>query len=387
MRNIISSLLKFIMVFFVVFLLFFPIIFILYIFPFLKIKTDFILFSNLLKVVFIPAYFNSLFNSLIVSTFLYGIFVLNYLGKYRFRSVVLATLLSIFFVFVSLLIFNPDYESMEQVSIDDARLFFNEKVFFEYNYTPEVLYDKDVFEKDLLLNANSKKNRQLLLNNYWYDPSVGKYRLRRTISPSDKKAIGVLLQNIGCFEPTRFYFEKVEPKFIDHAIIIKGSTPKFCNYLNVDFLSKTIVLRDETNEKYEFYKDSLDRFFSYDDIVSSFVFKNLKYTAFNSLRFNTIYEKCLFWFSIIFFILSLCILIITPTFPLLLIIIRFFLVVFFYILSTYILQLYNNTNFYLPDSLKFIGPSIVSLIWLLLAIVVNIIRVIFFNRNSLEKNL
>jgi hypothetical protein len=275
---------------------------------------------------------------------------------------------------------------MEQVSIDDARLFFDENVFFEYTYNPPILYDKDFFEKELLTAPNTKKNRQLLSNSYSYDPSVEKYRLK-LISAIDKKAIGTLLQNMGYFTPTRFYFEKIEPKFISHAIILKDNVPIFHNYLNVEFLSKSIILKDQKNERYEFYKDSLDRFFNYDDIVSSLVFKNLKYTAFNSLKFNTIYEKCLFWFSIIFFILSLCILIIAPTFPLSIIIIRFFLVVFFYLLSTHILQIHSATNFYLPSNLEFIGTYIISFIWILLAIIVNIIKVIFFNKNTLEREL
>ena len=409
MKNIISSLLKFIMIFLIVFLLFFLMVFVFYLFPFLKVKTDKILLYNLLNIIFVPAYFNALFNSLILSTFLYGIFVLNYYVKYRFRASFVSTCFSTLFIFVSLSIFNPDYDSMEHILIDDARLFFDEKVFFEYNYSPPILYEKDFFEKELLIAANTKKNKQLLSNSYQYDSYIGKYQLKDMISPLERRNIGILLQDMGYFTPTRFYFEKIEPKFIRHAIIVKNNIPMFFDYLSVDFLSEKIILRNQKNEqydyskvktknvltpdeqqeerKYEFFKNSLDNFFIDNGIVSSFIFKHLKYTAFNSLKFNTIYTRCLFWFSIIFFIFSLCTLIITPTFPLLIIIIRFFLVVFFYMFSTYILQIYNATNFYLSSGLEFIGPYLVSLIWLLLAIVVNIIKVMFFNKNSLERNL
>ncbi len=387
MKIIIRSLLKFLMILAIVFFFFFSIIFVFYLFPFLKIKTDTVLLSRLLNVIFIPAYFNSLLNSLIISAFLYGIFVINYQKKCRLRSVFIATCFSTFLVFISLFIFNPDYNKLENVGIDDARLFFNEKVFFEYNHTPPLLFEKDFFEKELLVNITAKKDRQLISNCYPYDSVVGKYVLKNIISPAERKKVSILLQDKGYFPPTRFYFDKIEPKFIDNAIVMKGDKPAFLNYLTVNFLSRSIVLIDNNNEKYEFYKEDLNNLITFDDAAASLVFKNLRYTAFHSLRFNTILEKCLFWFSIVFFIFSVCILIITPTFPLLVIIIRLFLVIAFYVLSTYILQIYNVTNFYLPSNLSFIGPYLVSIIWFILAVLVNIIRIIFFNKNSLEKNL
>lgn len=133
MKELIKSYLKYLIILISLFSFLFISIIFFQIIPLLKITSIKFQLNNLINIFSIPAFYHSFFNALILSIFFYGIIVFNYQKKLK----VLASLLPIITV-ISLALFvftkyNPDQKQLSYNRIEDARVYFPEKVFFKYN--------------------------------------------------------------------------------------------------------------------------------------------------------------------------------------------------------------------------------------------------------------
>ncbi len=150
MKELIKSYIKYLIILFFLFIFFFISILFFQIIPLIKISSPGFQLNNLINIFYIPTFYHSFFNSLIISIFLYGVAIFNYQKKLR----ILAFLLPIITVFsLALFVFinyNPKPEQLSYNRIDDARIYFTEKVFFKYN---EYTFYFDQIEKDRISKA------------------------------------------------------------------------------------------------------------------------------------------------------------------------------------------------------------------------------------------
>ncbi len=125
--------------------------------PLLKTTSNKYHLNNLINIFAVPSFYHSFFNTLIISTFLYGVTIFNYQKKLRFIFFYLPIITVTFLTFIILSNYNPKQNDLTYNRINDARIYFLENIFHKENET--VFYfdqiEKNKINKVIMINKNN----------------------------------------------------------------------------------------------------------------------------------------------------------------------------------------------------------------------------------------
>ncbi len=97
MKDILKAFLKYIIIVVFIFIFIFIGVFLFNLMPLIRLNMNDRQIMNLAVIIAVPAFYHSAFNALIVSMFFYGVFILNYMGKYRFPAFMIPLIVSVLF--------------------------------------------------------------------------------------------------------------------------------------------------------------------------------------------------------------------------------------------------------------------------------------------------
>jgi hypothetical protein len=132
MKEILKIFFKYLIILILLFILIFLSVMIFHLSPLIRISVisnnNFI---NLIKQLLVPCFYFSLYNSLIISIFLFGVLILNYQKQHRFFTFLIPLVISCLIIFSILFFLKPNYRQLNFNNINDARVFLTSKTFFE----------------------------------------------------------------------------------------------------------------------------------------------------------------------------------------------------------------------------------------------------------------
>jgi len=132
-KDLFKIFIKYIMIFVITSLVLFSAMLFYNLLPLFKLKLSDTEIKTYLKVFFAPSFYHSIINSLVISITLFGVSILNYQKKNRVIAFFIPLILSTLIIYFFYNIFNPKKSDLTLSHVDDARLIFSEKTFFEYN--------------------------------------------------------------------------------------------------------------------------------------------------------------------------------------------------------------------------------------------------------------
>jgi hypothetical protein len=235
-------------------------------------------FINLIGPLTVPCFYFSLYNSLVISIFLFGILIFNYQKKYKVIAFLLPIIISSLIIFSILLFLKPSYKQLNVNDIDDARIYFTSKVFFENN-----------------------KNK--------------------------------------------YYFNEVNSKSVNNAIIIDDKNINFYPNLNITFLEDEIILiipNKESSEKISFPRQQLFNYKIQHSRLTTNFFKSFDNIAPRMLEQKTILLNLFLWFSFAFLIMSFTNFFKIISYPFLSLIINLFSLLLFYLFFNLFFDMYHK---------------------------------------------
>ncbi|MBN2544904.1 MAG: hypothetical protein JXB50_03840 [Spirochaetes bacterium] len=141
-KNIFIIILKYLLIFIALFIILFALVFIIKIFSVLFIISGYHKITNVFWSIAIPAFYHTFFNSLIISIFVFDLMIYNNLRRNRFIAFFIPLIISSIFIYLVLFYLKPSYQDLNFNKVNDARLYFQKKVFFEYK-------DKKFFFNDI----------------------------------------------------------------------------------------------------------------------------------------------------------------------------------------------------------------------------------------------
>lgn len=321
MKELLRSFLKFSLIFIILFSSFFAFVLIFKLFPILKITLNSDQLGPVIYSLSIPVFYHSLFNSLIISVFVFGVFVLNTTFKKRFFTFFIPVIISTLIILLILLMFNPTKNHLSFNRLEDARVFFNEKSFFE--------------------NKGKK----------FYFESIDKYMVNNLIMVSDGK--------------TTFH-NSCKILFLEDIIIV-----------NVPHSNGKI-------EKIEFDRDLVSNYISKGSMFSWSFSKSINNIAYKFIQSKSLGANVLFWFSIAFLILSFSSLISIKNYNFLSFIYNMLFIMAFYLFFIAIFDGYHKLFSDIFKS-AFLRDIFISIVIIVIGIVFQTIKILFFRSSFMEK--
>jgi hypothetical protein len=385
MKIILNTFLKFILIIVFSFLIFFCAFILFNFLPFLKVSGDKIVIKDILSSIVIPSFYHSLFNSFIISVFIYGIFVLNYEKKFISLSFIIPVLFTSLCLFLIIFYFKPVPKNLQYYDIEDARIFFSEKSFFNYEEKIPPVFDKRDFENNIMKNINDKNDRKLMEKNYYFDYKKDKYILKDGLL-FDKDRLLTIFYKTGYYEEIKLYFDRVLKNYVSNAIIITGGKINFYDRLNIDFIEDRIFISAPGGTtRYEFMKNGLGEYLNYDSLTSRLFFSNVTDISYKFLYYKNIFKKVLLWLAISFLILSFCIIIFISRYPLISMIFKFIFLVLFYTYFGFLFDVFiKNSDSILPANLVSMKDWIFISLIFISGLILLLLRLVFFRKNSWE---
>jgi hypothetical protein len=387
MKIILNAFLKFFIILLISFSIFFFAFILFNYMPFLKISGDKTVFKDIINAIVTPSFYHALFNSLIMSIFIYGIFILNYEKQSMFFSFLMPVIFTTLLVFSVYYFFKPVQKNLNYYDIEDARLFFSEKSFFFYDEKIPEEFSKNIFENTVLKKTFDNADRKLLEKNYYLDYKKDIYKLKDEIFLPETDRILTVLYKIGFFEEIKLYFDKVEKKSVTNAIIIKGGKIDFYKILYVDFIEDRVFISSSAetgkNVRYEFYKNDLAQYLNINSIVNTMFFSNVTAISYKFLDYKNIFKKTLLWFAISFLFLAFSIIIFIGKYPLISMIFKFIFLILFYAYFTYLFDVFGkSTDKLLSADLAMMKDWIFISAIFVLGLILLLLRLLFFKKNS-----
>ena len=163
MIEILKTFIKYILILIFSFILLFFSILLFRVFPFIKLYSgNSGNFYNLISTFFVHCFYYSFYNSLIISIFIFGVLILNYLKKFKYITFFIPLIITSVLVFTVIFIFKPNPKVLSFNRINDARIYFTQKNFISYNGSK---YYFEGIEKDKIKNVIIIRNK----NSYFYN--------------------------------------------------------------------------------------------------------------------------------------------------------------------------------------------------------------------------
>lgn len=157
MKNLIKICFKYFLILISLFTFLFLSSLIFHIVPLLKTTSNKYQLNNLISIFALPSFYHSFFNTLIISIFLYGVTIFNYQKKLRIIFFYLPLITATTLTFIILSVYNPNHNDLTYNRINDARIYFLEKIFHKENES--VFYfdqiEKDKINKVIMINKNN----------------------------------------------------------------------------------------------------------------------------------------------------------------------------------------------------------------------------------------
>jgi hypothetical protein len=387
MKEILYSLLKYILILILSFVFLFGIFFVINVLPFFKIKDGVLGIDYILKLILLPTFFNSIYNSMILSIFVFVIFVINYQARFKFLSSLIPLIITSGIVFCIIFFYKPGYSDLFYENINDARLYLSEKSFFDYKEEIPVTFDKLEFETKILLKIKDKSDEKVLADNYYYDYKKSKYFLKKDFAELSYKKIQDIFYNSGYFEKQKLYFEKVGKNNVENIIYFKNDKTYFYKQMNVSFIEDRIFLTNpETNERFEFIKNNITEKDSINILIDKWIFGNFVSITHKFLEYKNIVQNVIFWAAVAFFIISFCMVIFYKSYPYISMIVKLFFLLLFYIFFVLIFDIYDkNFSLVVPANLLVIKNYFFSAVLIIFAGILQLVRLLFFKSNTWEK--
>ncbi|OHD12244.1 MAG: hypothetical protein A2086_03500 [Spirochaetes bacterium GWD1_27_9] len=386
-KEILVSLFKYLLILLLLFVFFFFIIFIFNVFQFIKIDDTKDIFNDIFTFIFIPTFLHSTYNSFILSIFIYGILVLNYQKKFEVFSFFIPIIITTFFIFIILFLFKPNQNNAFFNNIDDARIFFTERSFFDYQDNIPKEFEKSFFENNIEKKIEDQKMKNILKNFYTFDYKTDKYILLENIFDKDKKNLLNIFYNIGFLKKRKFYFDVIEKDNLKNVILIEDKQVKTYSNFKIKYIvDKIIIELPDTKEKIEFPKEILREFSIYDNKITKTLFDSFINMTFKFLKYNKFWENLLLWFAVSFFIISFSTLILIKNYPFVSMSIKFLFLLVFYVSFGYIFDIYNANFYLLGKQLLFLRSIALSSIIIIIALILFAVKVVFLKANNWEKD-
>ncbi len=313
MKSLFKAFLKYLLILLPLFVFFFLSIIIFYLLPIFKISIKENQLKYFIQSLSVPSFYHALYNSLIISVFLFGIIIFNYQKKYRFLAFFIPIIISSIIVFFVLYIFKPSYEQLNFNRIENAKVYFTPKAFFEHNGK------KFYFES---IEKNKIKNAIMINNN-----SVTFHHDCDVIFLEDRIFVNLSLAN--------------------------GKIKK------IEFLSK-----------------QLNDYNIYDSIVSDTFFRSINNLTYKFIHSKYILANILLWIAIAFLIISFTTLIRIIHYPFLSIVYNFLFFILFYLFFNQLFDTYYKF-FSDILTITLIRDLFLSIVLIILSIILQAIRIVF----------
>lgn len=387
MKNILFSFLKFILIQIIMFTTIFSVLVMFNVFPMMKINSGQLDVQLFMRTLFFPCFFHSFFNSLIISIFLYGILILNFEKKYRIFIFLIPLAVSGILCFLVVYFLNPGPEKINFQVYNDARVFFTEKSFLTIKDSLPLIITKDDFRKIKKTNVSDNKNDlQIIENNYLFNSKKDDYELQKTNDKTNTESIINIFYKYDILKEKKLYFEKIEENTFKNCIFVDGDTIRTYKTINISYLEdKILVSFDKYN--FEFAKGQLNEYNIYDSIISRILFENITKITYNFVSYKKWYENLILFMSVLYLILSFCMIVMKKNFPLISVIIKFLLLMGFYMSFFYVLTIFNNNISLFVTGIVLKYKSILfPMVLIFLGLILNLFNFLFFKNNVWEKD-
>ena len=312
LKELSKILLKYFIVFLAILAVFLVTMMLFHLLPLFKLKLSDNQTSVLFKIFLIPSFYHSFFNALIISICLFGVTTLSSQKKYRVIAFFIPLVLSTILVYTLLNYFSLRQKDLTVSQIDDPRLFFSDRTFFEYK------------------------------NGKYYFNDIERNRINNIVVVADG--------NVYFYDYANVFFDK--------------------NIVRLELVSQNIVSR------VDFSRDSFNQYNINNGLINKTFFSLVYNIASNFISAGNSGSKIYLWFCIAFFLLALTITAKIKNYPLLSIIYNlFFLILFYYIFnnvqytfykfSQEIIKRQSDREFFFSSALLFFG-ILIYLVHLLL---------------------
>ncbi len=384
----IKSLIRFVSIFFIIFAISFFTVFLFHFSPILKIGFGDFGFKDVIKLLVFPSLCVGIYNSLILSYFTYGIIFINFQKKFRIVYYFIPIALSVVVVFPVHFFLNPDAEKISFTNIDDARVYFNEKSFFDYSDSIPEKIDKKTFEKELIDKIDSQAEKKSFSDKYIFNMKDDCYRLRKNLSEDKRNSILRELYKINYIRPKRFFLSKVNKDSADNVILIKGDFVSSYKKVNISFIKDKIYIEiPSSNERYEFDKLQLNDYDIYKFPFLKTLFKSLGNVPYKFFIYKNSLYSVLLIAAIAFLILNFSTIIIIADYKFLSALFKGTFLLTFYFSFPILFDLYRRSyNLFLPSVLFNYNELFFILAIFILGLIVGGLRILFFKTNVWERN-
>lgn len=386
--NILKSSLKFIFIFIIFFVLVFFIVFLYNFFPFVKIGIKNIDIKSILDLLLFPSFFVTFYTVVVLSLFVYAILVINYQKKKRIIYYIMPLIYSAIFTLFLISFLDPNTQNTSFNSINDARVYFTEKTFFDYKDKIPVKIDKSDFEKNIISKLDDNNEKIFISKRFIFNYKDNFYYADRNIDLNDTEKVITILYKINFLEKKRFYFSKINKDSVENMILIKNNDVYTFQNVGLKFIKDKIFLYTEKeSDSYEFEKLQLNEFNIY---RNGFMKKIVEiFTNFSSkfFIFKNKINISIMVISVAFLILAFSSLIMIGDYPFISLIFKVILLTFFYLVFDISFNFYFRTIIdYLPKRFVIYNEIIFSSIFFIIGLFIHAIRILFFKTNIWEKD-
>lgn len=284
---------------------------------------------ELSKSIIIPVFYYSFYNAVVLSVFLYGFLLVKNEHIHKISVRAIPMLLTFIFILPVSIFLKPDYDDVNFSGIDDARLFVDEGIFFNYiNEVPPVI-TSEIFDK--LMTSADNKEKNIIRTNYLRNLSTFNYVLNKNANTLTLDKIRTIFFKYELYDDIKIYIGKSGKSKLTDVVAVFNNEIIRADSLNARFIEQQMYLDLE-----EYGKPSLV-FFRKSILVTN----RQSYSLINNLIVNNhsivsmflsdkIINRLIAWFLIVYLLITASSLIYTGNFPFISMILNFLLLIFIY---------------------------------------------------------
>jgi len=386
--NIVKASLKYFFIFLLLFVVVFFTIFMFNFFPFVKIGLKNLLIKDILNLLLFPTFCIGFYTALVFSFFIYSILVINYQKKLRIIYYIIPLIIGGGFVFLLTFFLKPKTEDVSFKNIDDARVYFTEKTFFDYKDKIPEKIEKVTFENIIVSKIENPDEKNFVSKKFTYNMKDDFYYLNKNISNNDKNRLLTNFYKINYLNKVRFYFTKINKESIEDVILIQDQNVYSFDKLKVKFIKDKIFINiDKTDNSFEFDKLQLNEYEIYKNVLIKKFIDILTNFQYKFFIMNNILHIVLLIISMGFLVLAFSTIIIIGDYPFLSLVFKIILLIAFYFGFDLLFNVYFRTIIsLLPQYLASYNELIFSSILVIIGLFIHGIRILFFKTNIWEKD-
>ncbi|HBD94611.1 MAG TPA: hypothetical protein DDY71_16650 [Spirochaetia bacterium] len=342
--------------------------------------------AQIAKSFLVPVFYYSLYNSMILSIFLYGFLLIDFDHVHKTSVRVLGLSITIIMVFFVVVILNPHRNDITIKSIQDGRLYLVNGVFFNYiNEIPSVI-DEESYET--IISKLSKNEKSVITLHYLKNNYNNSYILNDKTDYVTLTKIRSILLSSGYLDDIKIYFKTVKKNSVGGVIISFNDSVLNFQELPFNFINDKLylVIPDEKNTTLVFYKKNLLlNDISSLSLIYNLIESNKKIISifFSHSRVN----KILIWSVFAYILVTISSLIYNRNFPLLSIVFNILLLFFIYYFSDDIFTIIQLFYEYVVPEKVYKFRQIITVFFLFIpAFIFNLVRLLLLSSKGRREN-